>query len=163
MSKTPLTYDQVQPPVIDAQVEGEDPKQDFTGYWGNVLNSFETGAQLDLRARLAVEFVKSGTLVHLQTTMSALTPESGAATLAAKIASFALDLASELIDQSRQRGLIKDLPQDDGLNLAVRTQIRRNARAQIYQQVATQDIAPEEMPHVAPAGSGLIPRGQRRS
>jgi hypothetical protein len=116
-----------------------------------VISSFETGAQLDVRARLAVEFVKAGLLVrHDDLALAAVRT-------AKQVATYALDIATELVAQASERGLLKDLPEDDELNRALRTQIRRNARAAVYQQVATQQIMSEEMPHVAPAGNGLIP------
>jgi len=145
------------PEVTDAEVvpglgESDRGAPPPNHYWGNVISSFETGAQLDLRARLAVEFVKAGMLVqHGEGPM--LSPQ--------EIAVRAVETARELIEAFVARGLIKDLPEDDELNRAMRTQIRRNARAQVYSQVSAQAIANEEMPHVAPAPSDTIPR--RRS
>jgi hypothetical protein len=153
--------------VTDAEVlekraaESPESREDFSRYWGNVISSFETGAQLDLRARLAVEFVKAGMLVHNDANAEQLaalhTPEA-----AYRIACFAIDTATALVEECTRRGLLKDLPEDDELNRALRVQIRRNARATVYQQVATQQIVNEEMPHVAPAAGALMPGGPMR-
>jgi hypothetical protein len=113
-------------------------------YFGDVLQSFANGLQLDLRVKLAIEFMKA----H---------PCSGAP---AEGAAYALDLATALIAEAGKRGLLKDLPEDTELNAPTRRHIDRQIRAQVYQQQAAQRISSE--PAVAlHAGSGeLLARRQ---
>ena len=110
-------------------------------YFGDVLQAWNNGVQLDLRVKLAIEFLKSPNDWHG-------TP--------AEVAKNALDLSDALIAESASRGLIKDLPDDDELTQPMRRHIRRNMRAQNYQQVAGQEIAREESPAVQPAGNGRL-------
>ena len=110
-------------------------------YFGDVLGSWNNGVQLDLRVKLAIEFLKA----H---------PAQGPATEAA---GYALDLADALIAESTTRGLMKDLPEDDELTQPMRRHIRRQMRAQIYGQVAGQKIAAEEQPSVQSVGNGRLP------
>jgi hypothetical protein len=115
-------------------------------YLGNVLNAFEGGVQMDLRLRLAIEFLKEGYL-----TLS--DPELAAAN--------ALGCATELIRIAAERGLMKPLPEDDELNQPLKTHIRRNIRAQLYQQSEAQRIGQAEQPRVSPANG--VPPGIARS
>ena len=115
-------------------------------YWGNVLQSFENGVQLDLRVKLAVDFLKAPNMV------------TGSSAPVA--AGFALDLATELLAEAERRGLMKALPEGDELNGAVRAHIRRNVRAQVYQQLQAQRIGPEEQPAVQPING--LPHGMVR-
>lgn len=105
-------------------------------YFGDVLGSWNNGVQLDLRVKLAIEFLKA----H---------PAQG---LAAEGAKYALDLADALLAESTSRGLLKELPEDDELTQPMRRHIRRQMRAQIYGQVAGQKIASEEQPAVQASG-----------
>jgi hypothetical protein len=116
-----------------------------TRYWGNVLSAFEGGLQLDIRARLAIEFLKGGSFgVEV-----ASDPEQHAA--------YALDCAIEFVRLVEERGLTKPLPDDDELSVPLRTQLRRNTRAQIYSQIAGQKISVEEAPKLATAANGPMP------
>ena len=114
-------------------------------YWGNVLNAFEGGVQMDLRLRLAIEFLKGGAIC-------------GEAMDAARAA---LDIAGELIRLADERGLLKDLPDTDGLNEPLKRHISRNIRAQLYQQNEAQRISQAEQPRVSPANG--LPPGIARS
>lgn len=145
--------------------EPTDTAPEPTRYWGNVLNSFENGVQLDLRVKLAVDFLKAGILSRPEQ-LRALSPapppdDTGFMEYqhpqnpAAFIAGFALDLATELLAQADARGLVKEIPEDDGLSAALRRQIRRSARAQVYGQVAQQEVVREEAPQVMQAPAGL--------
>jgi len=113
---------------------------------GNPLTAFENGVQLDLRAKLAIEFLKAPGMQF-----------NG--TLPAGLAKYALDIADELITQADARGWVIPVPDDDSLNAALRTHLRKNVRAQIYQQLQGQKIQQEEMPQVqtAPAGLHAVP------
>jgi hypothetical protein len=101
-------------------------------YFGNVLSSFENGLQLDLRVKLAVDFLKA----H---------PASGSAH---EGASYALDLADALLAESVKRGLVKSLPDTGEISTPLRHHIERSVRAQVFQQVVAQRVGPEEAPSI---------------
>jgi hypothetical protein len=122
-------------------------------YLGDVLQSFSNGVQLDLRVRLAVDWLKGGLLVPpREGKVFELTKEH-----AQEIVRFALDLSTELIEQGMLRGLIRDLPDTDELNAAYRKHLRRAARASVLPQIAAQEIAREEGPGIVPGM--LVPSG----
>jgi hypothetical protein len=117
-------------------------------YWGDVLQSFANGVQLDLRVKLAVDFLKSPAFQGAEAN-----PEAAA--------SRALTLATELLEQAQAAGLVKPLPDDDELNAAMKRHLSRNVRAQLYGQEAAQRIQGE--PKVAMGGTlpaDFIPRRQ---
>lgn len=99
---------------------------------GNALNQFENGCQLDLRVKLAIQFLQ-----HNPSFTSA---------------DHALNVATDIIGLAQARGLLHELPETDELNAPMRRFIRQNVRAQVYQQVVGQKIGAEEAPHVQPAG-----------
>ena len=120
-------------------------------YLGNVLEAATSGCQLDFRFRIALELLKSPWAAgheHQE--------EPRLLSLAA------LTLASELVRQAEDQGLILPLPEDDGISAGLRAHIRRNLRAQAYQGVQGQKIAAEEMPQVAVAPNGAALRGLPR-
>lgn len=110
-------------------------------FFGNPLNQFENGIQLDLRVKLAADFIKAGSFG----TGSAFT-----------IVKQSLDAADELVKQAIERGWTRDLPDTDDLSAPMRRFIRQNTRAQVYQQIVGQQIAEEEQPTVKRA-NGPIP------
>jgi hypothetical protein len=120
---------------------------DSPRYFGNVLSSFENGLQLDLAFKLAVDFIKSGVV---------LGPDREPASEAA----YALSLGEELVAIARERGLVKELPDDDELNAPLRRHLRRQVRAQLYQQLEGQRLMAEEQAHrivpgvAMPVGNG---------
>lgn len=114
-----------------------------TLYWGSVQGQFENGLQLELRAKLALQMLMSPGGVNLT-------------------ASDALDKAEQLIALAAERGYLKDLPEDDGLNASERRNIRRQVRAQVYAQGEGQAIAQEESRHVAPVPGELMGRLNKR-
>lgn len=122
-------------------------------YFGDVLQSWQNGCQLDLRVKLAIEFLKSG---QLTATLGQVRPMCSEEDLAKVLAKHAIDLADALVTEAGSRGLMKDLPESDELSAPMRSHIRRSVRAQIYQQVAAQKIGPEESP-VVQTGNGRLP------
>lgn len=114
-------------------------------YFGDVLQSWNNGVQLDLRVKLAIEFLKSGNTALKGDPL----PD----------AQYALATADALISEATANGLMKDLPEDDELTQPMRRHIRRQMRAQIYGQVAGQKIASEEQPAVQPV-AGRMPLHQ---
>lgn len=112
-------------------------------YWGNVLNAFEAGLQLDLRVRLAVDFLKSPYF-----SASTGTPR--------EIAEHALNLATELLEVSADRGLVKDLPDNGEINAPLRHHIERGVRAGAHQQAIGQRVMRDEAGGLMPAGASVI-------
>jgi hypothetical protein len=107
-------------------------------YLGDVLASFQNGVQMDLRVKLAIEFLKGGSFLDART---------------------ALGAATDLVSEAERLGLMKPLPEDDELPAAARRHIRRQVRAQVYGQIAAQKIGPEEQPKIA-ASNGFLPAVQ---
>lgn len=121
-------------------------------YHQNVFAAFENGCELDLRVRLALEFIKSpaATLVELASDIDpVLTPVS--------VAEFFLDLAGAVMEGAHRRGWVHDLPETSELTSPMRKHIERNVRAQIHQQVAGQKIAQEDAGRVMAMPAGAIP------
>jgi hypothetical protein len=146
--------------ATDALVDGAAPDL----FWGDVLQSFPIGLQMDLRARLALEFLKAGAFVNLGPNIGATVrpgDESRSSTLEAAIENparqlvgFALDVAAELVDQGFARGLMKALPETGNINAATKKHIERNVRAQLYQQEIAQKIQAETASRI-----GVVPPG----
>ena len=107
-------------------------------YFGDVLGSYANGVQLDLRVKLAVDFLKS--------------PWAAQWSDSEALAAAALQLASELLSQSQALGLMAELPDSDQLSAPMRRHIRRQVRAQVVGQIAAQEIGAEEAPKVQPMG-----------
>lgn len=101
--------------------------------WGSVLDAFAAGVQLDLRARLAIEFLKSAPGQNPDPKVRATD---------------ALECATEFIRVASERGMVKALPEGDEINRPLRDHIGRSTRANIAQQVCAQKIGPEEQPKV---------------
>lgn len=117
-------------------------------YFGDVIGSYANGLQLDLRVKLAVDFLKSPIIAEV-----AKNPNHSPQSLSI----FALDLATQLLEVADERGLIADMPEDDGLSSPMRRHIRRQVRAQIVGQHAANEIAPQEAPQVQiPNGNALL-------
>jgi hypothetical protein len=110
-------------------------------WFGDVLQSWNNGVQLDLRVKLAVDFLKSGVLVAKD--CDRMQP--------GEAATYALDVSTALLNLAAERGLLKDMPDTDQLSGGHRKHIRRMTRAGVLQQVVAQDIARDESPQVAAA------------
>jgi hypothetical protein len=108
-----------------------------TCYLPNVLTAFEAGCMLDLRVRLAIEFLKTNT---------ALTDGVQA-----------LKIASDLCDEAEKRGFIMPLPDDDSLSRPLRMHLKRQVRAQSFQQGQAAVIGKEEAPKVLTAANSEHP------
>ena len=112
-------------------------------HFGDVLQSYGNGVQLDLRVRLAVDFLKV-LMMPTQQGRAEDIPDDRAR----KLAEFAVDISTELLNVAAERGLIKHLPDTDELPGAMRMHLRRAVRANIFQQVSGQEIAQEEGPRI---------------
>ena len=116
-------------------------------YFGDVLGSFANGVQLDLRVKLAVDFLKaSGDAIF-----------DGAPR---ETATLALDLATELLAQAQERGLMKSLPEDSELNAPTKRHIERQIRMQVFQNQAAQRIQSEPAMALGSVPANFVPRRQ---
>lgn len=116
---------------------------DAPRYPANPLTAFENGCMLDLRARLAIEFLKSGVIAK---------PAGGDPyTLpAAEHARLALDLSEAFFAEAAHRGLVEELPGlDVGLSDHLQAHIARTAGAQVLGQQCAQEIMAANQPAVA--------------
>lgn len=124
-------------------------------YWGNVFSAFEAGVQMDLRVRLAMDFLKSsyfdGAAGEIQEV-----DDAGAEVTERNNARRALDLAGALLDEAAARGLLKELPDTSELSGPMKRHIERNARAQAYGQVAGGRVMREESGGVVPVGASVL-------
>jgi hypothetical protein len=128
---------------------------DGMAYPSNVLESFGTGCLLELRVRLAVDFLKS----PLYANVVAEAAKAGPGVPPTDIAVHALDVATALLTVSEARGLVEPLPDDDGLNRQLRLQAARTARYSVWQQLAGAQLAAEEQPRVGPVPGGRVFNG----
>ena len=96
-------------------------------YFGNELSAFEAGVQMDLRLRLAIDFLKSPAFEG-----AGRRPEGEQGDVAA----CALTLASSLLEQAEQRGWLKDLPETGEISGRLKRHIERNVNAQAHQMHA---------------------------
>lgn len=108
-------------------------------YFGDVLGSYANGVQLDLRVKLAVDFLKSPWAAQHSTNAKSLVAA-------------ALALSTELLEQASALDLIASLPDTNELSAPMRRHIERATRAQIAGQVAAQGLAVEEQPKVQVGG-----------
>ena len=104
-------------------------------YPHNVLEGFANGCLLDLRVRLAIEFLKGGVI---------------SVTEARPAAHVALDLANELMAEAERRGWVEPLPEDAVLNSAVKKQARRTGVFGATQQIEGQGVMQDEARGVSP-------------
>ena len=121
-------------------------------YHQNIFQAFDNGVELDLRARIAVDLLKSQAANLIgDTQVEDVTPKG--------IAEFFLNLADALITGAAERGWAKDLPDTDELSAPMKKHIARNVRAQVYQQTVGQRIAAEDTSRVAVMPAGGLPAG----
>lgn len=125
-------------------------------YPSNVLEGFGSGALLDLRVRLAADFLKHGAVVNL---FPVSTPDD--LRLLPKVAAgYALDLADELLSQAEVRGWVDPLPADDGeLPPDLRAQANRTGSYQAQQQLGANKYAADEAGRVVP-GAHVLANGR---
>ena len=116
-------------------------------YFGDVIGSYQNGIQLDVRVKMAVDFIKAP-ICEVFAKFPNHTPEH--------VAIYALDVACALLAEAGKRGLTAPMPDTDELSGPMRKHIRRQVRAQVVGQIAGQAFAAEESPKVAVAGAGSV-------
>jgi hypothetical protein len=123
-------------------------------YMGNVLSAFEAGAQLDLRVKLALEFLKSPLFSDaLQSGVPSSEP-SVVVVDTRGLAEIALDLATDLLELGAERGLVCDLPDHGELSARMKHHIERSVAAGSFQAIESQRAARTAGPMLAPHFNG---------
>lgn len=113
------------------------------------ISAFEQGCKLDLRARLAIDLLKSP---GFSPVIQALGVDQARPDLqyvsaqspAQQTAGFALDLATALLEEAEKRGLIKDIPDTSDLSAPERRQAERNGKFNAIQQFAANKAITQE-------------------
>lgn len=114
-------------------------------YPHNVLEGFGNGAILDLRVRMANDFIKSPWLQTLYP-----------GTPVKEIATLALNLAEEITAQAAELGWLTPLPEGGELPQWLRDQAKVTASYQVCQQLEGQRFAQGEQGKVVPAAPGVM-------
>jgi hypothetical protein len=144
----------------DSEPEFVDVTETGVEYPSNPLSAFEAGAQLDLRVRMALQLLQSSPLFTLSPiTRNDVTEPQPDEKMVKATVSAALMLASELIEQGKQLGLVQPLPQHDLLPVELQHHLSRQARAQVFVNGRGQVIAQQEQPVVQAVPAGLVSRG----
>lgn len=129
-------------------------------YPSNALEGFGSGALLDLRVRLAADFIKHSPMFAAALPVKA---DEDLVSVPIVVAGLALDLADELLSQAAARGWVEPLPADDGdLDTALRAQARRAASYQALQQMEAQKFVQDEQGRVVAQSLpiGMRPNGR---
>jgi hypothetical protein len=116
-------------------------------YFGNVLSAFENGVQMDLRMKLAIEFLKAPSFPFAHAVEGGVDAEASVLD--------ALNLASQIFSQAAERGWVKDLPDTGELSAPMRRHLERALRAQAFQQASSPRIMEEETPRVTPIAGAV--------
>jgi hypothetical protein len=118
---------------------------------GNVLTQFENGCQLDLRAKLAVEFMKTAGFINgvLDTVEPSDTPAPRV------VVEFAFDMAECFVEEGRKRELIHSLP-EGGLSGPFKDHIERSVLANLYQSEVMEKEQRRRTPQLMQPPPGLV-------
>lgn len=118
-------------------------------YRSNPLTCFDNGCLLDLRVKLAIDFLKSPMYAtdvehfYSGSDMEEVKPPE-IAPHPRTLACHALDLATELLAEGTRRGLVEPIPDHDELSAPIRKQIRRGVRANVISQIVASALMAEE-------------------
>lgn len=134
----------------------------FSGdkYPHNVLEGYSYGCLLDLRVRMAGDFLKSPLFANVVTDALAAIRggdegEGYLPEVATQMAAFSLVLAGSLLEIGKAEGLVEPLPSGGDLDTSLRAQAERTARFQVLQQIAGQKVAADEQNRVVAADTIL--------
>ena len=123
-------------------------------YPHNVLEGFGNGAILDLRVRMANDFIKSPLFEGLSEALA----EDQIVDLPKIVARFALDLAEEITSIAAERGWLVELPEGGELPQFLKDQAKCTASYQVLQQLEGQRFAASEQNRVLPTAPGFDPK-----
>ena len=103
-------------------------------FYPDVIAAFSDGCVMDLRVRLAVDFIKAMISSDTQGSFSI-----------DQMANTGLSLAGSLIAQAKASGLIAPLPESGELNAQTKRHLERAVNAQMYQQKYAQRQQQDEL------------------
>jgi hypothetical protein len=127
-----------------------DPRGRPMLYPHNALEGFGNGCILDLRVRLALNFLQHSPRY------AAVSGDDGVDIFSpSHAASDALDLATALLAESERRELIAPIDLTGELDESIRAQAKRLARFQVLQQIEAQKAAQAEQSRVVPMAPGF--------
>jgi hypothetical protein len=106
----------------------EESMEEQVVYFGNVLSAFENGVQLDLRVKLAVDFLKSPSFQ-----VKPMWEHEAAKS--------ALDLADKLLAEALDRGWVRALPDTGEISALLKRHIERSVAAAAHQAQASQRVS----------------------
>lgn len=102
------------------------------------INGFLQGCLLDLRVRLAIDFLKGPSF---ELCVSGMKVEDAAG--------LALRLADEILKQGAEKGWVTSIPEDGEIGPALRAQAKRNAIYQVVQQMEANKAMTAEQSSIA--------------
>lgn len=102
------------------------------------INGFLQGCLLDLRVRLAIDFLKAPSF---ELSLSGMKVEDAAG--------LALRLADEILAQGAANGWVTSIPEDGEIGPALRAQAKRNAQYQVVQQMEANKAMTAEQSSIA--------------
>jgi hypothetical protein len=115
-------------------------------YPQNVIEAFGVGAVLDLRVRLAADFLKTSPM--FSRAADSVEPQ--------QVAEYALDLADELLKRGAERGWVSPMPDDTRVDDQFRAHISRASQMGALQQIEGQRALQEEAGRVAVPGGRVL-------
>ncbi len=124
-------------------------------YPHNVLEGFGNGAILDMRVRMANDFIKSPAFPALHAELTSIMEEEKCSAAKA-VALFALDLAEAITSIAADRGWLTPLPEGGELPQALKDQAKATGSYQILQQIEAQKYAQSLQGQVIPAAPTVM-------
>jgi hypothetical protein len=141
--------------------EGGGMAEEKLKYAQPAVEAFTQGVRLDLRARMAADFLRSSPAVRAYAEEAVKTCGDGKV-VASATAGFALDLAEALMSESEKRGLVAPMPEGAELDAPTKKQAARMGRFGALQQIGGhREMQEAQAGQVAVAGAGAMPPGQR--
>lgn len=116
-------------------------------YPHNVLEAFGNGCLLDLRVRMAVNLLQHSPIFEGVAVAAAGAEIRGVkdawSRMPVDVAGAALAIADEILRLGEEAGMVKPLPDDDEISVAVKRQATRTGKFSARQQLAGQKEAQE--------------------
>lgn len=113
-------------------------------YPSPLLNSLTDGVHLDMRAKMAEQFLRTPGLVSRFRQNGATADET---------VRFVFDLSQSFYDEAERRGLLQELPGHADLPTSEEMHVRRQAAAQVIGQLHANSVVQKESSRIVPGGS----------
>jgi hypothetical protein len=146
MLEIAAAYDEINGKGAAARALGA--TKDSPLYPQDPINGFLQGCLLDLRVRLAIDFLKSPLFTALTAEITNQMHEANVRAEEA-VAGFSLNLADEILKQGAARGWVTPISEDGEIGPALRAQAKRNALYQVVQQLEANKAAQAEQNPIA--------------